>query len=93
MDSYGKSILRDMNQAIRDEDLQRFRDLAHTLRGATMSLGMSELSKLLEQAESITSGRFKKHGLGHTAKLTRAFKHGMSQTNKEFKNAEKHQTT
>jgi two-component system sensor histidine kinase RpfC len=90
MDSYGKSILRDMNKAIRDEDLQRFRDLAHTLRGATMSLGMSELSQLLEQAESITSGRFKKHGLAHTAKLSRAFKHGMSQTNKEFKNAEKH---
>jgi two-component system sensor histidine kinase RpfC len=88
MDSYGKSILNGMNQAIRDEDLQKFRDLAHTLRGATMSLGMSELSQLLEQAESITSGRFKKHGVVHTAKLSRAFKQGMSQTRKEFKDAE-----
>lgn len=87
MDSYGKSMLDEMNKSIKDEDLQTFKSLAHALKGATISLGMSELSLLLEQAESITSGKFNNQGEDYIAKLSDAFKYGMSQTKKEFENA------
>jgi two-component system sensor histidine kinase RpfC len=89
MDSYGKSILDNMNQAKNDEDLQEFRNLAHTLKGATISLGMSELSLLLQQAESITSGKFNSQGADYINKLSEAFEHGMLLTWKEFESNEK----
>jgi two-component system sensor histidine kinase RpfC len=84
MDSYGKSILEDMNRARRDEDLQKFKDLAHTLKGATISLGMSELSQLLQKAELITSGKFNSQGSDYITQLTTAFQQGMLLTKKEF---------
>ncbi len=86
MDNYGQSIFDEMNQAKTDEDLQRFKSLAHALKGATISLGMSELSLLLEQAESITSGKFNSQGANYIAKLSETFKSGMLQTRKEFEN-------
>jgi two-component system sensor histidine kinase RpfC len=89
MDSYGKSILSDMNQARKDEDLQRFKDLAHTLKGATISLGLSELSQLLQQAELITSGKFNSQGTEYITKLSQAFRQGMILTLKEFEEKEK----
>lgn len=88
MDSYGKSILDEMNKCLIDEDLQSFRSLAHAFKGATVSLGMAELSQLLEEAESITSGKFNHQGEVYIAKLTDAFKYGMSHTRREFNNAQ-----
>jgi two-component system sensor histidine kinase RpfC len=88
MDSYGKSILDEMNKSLINEDLQSFKSLAHAFKGATVSLGMSELSQLLEQAESITSGKFNHQGEIYIAKLTDAFKYGMSHTRREFNNAQ-----
>ncbi len=88
MDNYGHSILNDMDRARINEDLQTFRDLAHALKGATVSLGMSELSQLLQQAESITSGKFSSSGVELITKLTDAFNHGMHLTRKEFADRE-----
>lgn len=84
MEDYGNSILVDMAEARKDEDLQRFKELAHTLRGATISLGMTELSELLQQTESITSGKFNAQGPEYVTKLTDAFLQGMLLTKKEF---------
>lgn len=88
MESYGQSILDEMNQAKKDEDLQKFKSLAHALKGATISLGMSELSLLLQQAELITSGKFNSQGEDYIDKLSKAFKFGMLQTRKEFENTD-----
>ena len=84
MNDYGTSILDNMNQARKDEDLQRFKDLSHKLKGATVSLGMSELSQLLQQAELITSGKFNYHGSNYITKLKESFNLGMLLTKKEF---------
>jgi two-component system sensor histidine kinase RpfC len=88
MDSYGKSILDEMNKCLIDEDLQSFKSLAHAFKGATVSLGMAELSQLLEEAELITSGKFNHQGEVYISKLTDAFKHGMLYTRREFNNAQ-----
>jgi two-component system sensor histidine kinase RpfC len=88
MDSYGNSILDEMKKCLIDEDLQSFRSLAHAFKGATVSLGMAELSQLLEEAESITSGKFNHQGEVYISKLTDAFKHGMLYTRREFNNAQ-----
>ncbi len=84
MNDYGRSILKNMDQAKTNEDLQEFKNLAHALKGATVSLGMCELSQLLQQAEVITSGKFNTHGTEYISKLTDAFTHGMSLTRKEL---------
>ncbi len=88
MDDFGKSILDNMHQARKDEDLQKFKDLAHKLRGATLSLGMSELSQLLQQAELVTSGKFNTQGSDYITKIKESFNHGMLLTGKEFENNE-----
>jgi len=84
MDSYGSSILKNMNQARKDEDLQKFKELAHALKGATLSLGMSELSQLLQQAELITSGKFNTQGAIYINKLSESFNLAMLVTKQNF---------
>ncbi len=88
MENYGHSILYDMDKARTNEDLQKFKDLAHALKGATVSLGMSELSQLLQQAEFITSGKFNTRGEEYVSRLKDAFNNGMSLTRKEFEGNE-----
>jgi len=84
MDNYGSSILNKMNQARKDEDIQKFKELAHALKGATLSLGMSELSQLLQQAELITSGKFNSQGATYINKLSESFNLAMLVTKKSF---------
>ncbi len=84
MDDYGHSILENMIQARRDEHLQKFKDLAHTLRGAAVSLGMTRLGELLLQAESITSGKFNTQGDEYITRLSDEFKLGVSLIKREF---------
>ncbi len=94
MEQYGHSMLEQMAQAYIDEDLNQFKELAHALKGAAVSLGMHELTQMLQQAELITSGRFNVEGQEHVAKLRDAFVHGITMSEKEldFKTATAEQT-
>ncbi|MCP4129255.1 MAG: Hpt domain-containing protein [Gammaproteobacteria bacterium] len=84
MEQYGHSMLEQMAQANIDEDLNQFRELAHALKGAAVSLGMHELTQMLQQAEQITSGRFNVEGQEHIVKLRDAFVRGITMSEKEL---------
>jgi len=77
-------MLDSMSQASSDEDLKQFREIAHALKGAAASLGMHELTQMLQQAELLTSGQFNTKGHEYIAKLRDAFDHGISITGKEL---------
>ncbi len=84
MNNYGHFMLDKMAQANRNEDLKEFKEVAHALKGASISLGMLQLTKLLQQAENITSGRFHTHGSEYVDKLKSTFNICISMIEQEF---------
>lgn len=73
MKNYGDFMLDKMTQADKNEDLKEFKEVAHALKGATISLGMLQLTKQLQQAENITSARFHTQGSEYVARLKEEF--------------------
>ncbi len=84
MHNYGNFMLDRMAQANENEDLREFKEVAHALKGASISLGMLQLTKLLQQAENITSGRFHTHGAESVNKLKSTFNICISMVEQEF---------
>jgi two-component system, sensor histidine kinase RpfC len=84
MNNYGNFALDKMTQADKNEDLREFKEVAHALKGATISLGMFQLTKLLQQAENITSGRFHTQGSEYINRLRSTFDISMSMIEHEF---------
>jgi two-component system, sensor histidine kinase RpfC len=87
MNNYGNFMLDKMAQANRNEDLKEFKEVAHALKGASISLGMLQLTKLLQQAENITSGRFHTHGSENVDRLKSVFDICISMVEQEFSQA------
>ena len=90
MENYGHFMLDDMLQASRDEDLKEFKEIAHALKGATVSLGMFKLTQMLQQAELITSGRFHAQGSEYVNSLRSNFDIGMSIIRQRFSQKTSH---
>lgn len=84
MKNYGNFMLDKMAQAVNNEDLTEFKEVAHALKGAAISLGISQLVKLLVHAESITSGRFNTQGSEQVNRLQSTFNTSMSIIEQEF---------
>jgi len=84
MEQYGHNMLNRMSQANDDEDLNEFKEVAHALKGAAVSLGLHDLTQILQQAELITSGKFNTLGQEYVAQLRNAFDHGIAMTEREL---------
>ncbi len=84
MEKYGSLMLDKMSQANKDEDLNEFKEIAHALKGAAISLGMTKLTRLLQQAEHMTSGRFHANGSEYIKNLRIVFDLGTSMIEQEF---------
>ncbi len=87
MQLYGHNMLDKMSQANSDEDLQQYKQLAHALKGAAVSLGLQDLTRILQQAELITSGQFNTLGQEYSKQLRTTFEHGMVAAEEEINNA------
>jgi two-component system, sensor histidine kinase RpfC len=84
MRHYGHDMLEQMSRAQADEDLSRFREAAHAMKGAAVSLGLRRVAQTLQKAELITSGQFSVQGQEYITLIRDDFYRGIIMTQDEL---------